>query len=121
MKPKILLFENIANMGGRWKNIGVQPSLGQAYLYSLEAGNEIPNFGEVIWDNDVEAILADCRRFGIKEFTISSTFSGVIATLARFENLGCKMEGLVKINSKYEDFDHPGHKEKIPAFKMTIQ
>lgn len=43
-----------------------------------EAGNDLPNFAEVIWDDDIETILADCRKLGVREFTISSTFSSLL-------------------------------------------
>jgi hypothetical protein len=84
--------------------IGCQWTLGQAYLYSKEAGNDLPNFAEVIWDDDIETILADCRRLGVKEFTISSTFSSLIETIARFEELGCTLDGIVRVKERYTHF-----------------
>ena len=61
MKYTIEAIEN-AKPGMRWEEIGCHWTLGQAYLYSKEAGNDLPNFAEVIWDYDIEAILEDCRR-----------------------------------------------------------
>lgn len=58
MKYTIEAIEN-AKPGMRWEEIGCQWTLGQAYLYSKEAGNDLPNFAEVIWDYDIEAILED--------------------------------------------------------------
>lgn len=49
MKYTIEAIEN-AKPGMRWEEIGCQWSLGQAYLYSKEAGNDLPNFADVIWD-----------------------------------------------------------------------
>ena len=43
MKYTIEAIEN-AKPGMRWEEIGCQWSLGQAYLYSKEAGNDLPNF-----------------------------------------------------------------------------
>lgn len=80
MKYTIEAIEN-AKPGMRWEEIGCHWTLGQAYLYSKEAGNDLPNFAEVIWDYDIEAILEDCRKLGVKEFTISSTFSSLIETI----------------------------------------
>lgn len=65
MKYTIEAIEN-AKPGMRWEEIGCHWTLGQAYLYSKEAGNDLPNFAEVIWDYDIEAILADCRKLGVK-------------------------------------------------------
>jgi len=118
MKYTINAIEN-AKPGMKWGDIGVHWTLAQAYLYSREAGNDLPNFAEVIWDYDIEAILADCRRLGVKEFTISSTFSGLIETIAKFEELGCCLDGIVRVRERYTHF---GSDERalIPAFKMTV-
>jgi len=67
MKYTIEAIEN-AKPGMRWEEIGCHWTLGQAYLYSKEAGNDLPNFAEVIWDYDIEAILADCRKLGVRWF-----------------------------------------------------
>ena len=53
MKYTIEAIEN-AKAGMKWSDIGVQWTLAQAYLYSKDAGNELPNFAEVIWDEDIE-------------------------------------------------------------------
>ena len=50
MKYTIEAIEN-AKPGMRWEEIGCHWTLGQAYLYSKEAGNDLPNFAEVIWDS----------------------------------------------------------------------
>lgn len=119
MKYKVEAIEN-AKTGMSWKEIGVNWTLGQAYLYSKEAGNELPNFAEVIWDDDIEEILTDMKKTGIKEFTISSTFSSLINTIARFEELGCTLDGIVKVHERYTHFGSDKH-ELIPAFKMTVK
>lgn len=90
-----------------------------AYLYGKEAGNELPNFADVIWDYDVESIVLDCRKFGVKEFTISSTFSSIIEIIAKFEEFGCTLDGVVKIKNRYAKFKKVG-RQFIPAFKMTV-
>lgn len=81
MKTKIEILENAAKNGTRYADLGINPAFGAAYFYSLEAGNDLINFGEVIWDYDIDPILVDCRKFGIKEFTISNTFSSLITTI----------------------------------------
>ena len=119
MKYTIEAIEN-AKPGMHWEEIGCHWTLGQAYLYSKEAGNDLPNFAEVIWDYDIEAILADCRKLGVKEFTISSTFSSLIETIAKFEELGCTLDGIVKVKERYTRFGMDEH-ALIPAFKMTVK
>lgn len=95
-----------------------------AYWYSVQAGNELINFNDVIWDRDIDGIIADCKRFGISEFTISSTFSNLITTIAEFQKRGCVLAGLVEINSTLDDWKKGMEgiivKERIPAFKIVV-
>jgi len=119
MKYTIKVIEN-AKTREDWQAIKLNRTLAQAYLYSKEAGNDLPNFAEVIWDEDIEQILRDCRESGIREFTISSTFSSLITTIARFEELGCSLDGIVKIRDRYTHFGSDEH-VLIPAFKMTVK
>lgn len=124
MMKKIEVLDKAAEVGTKYCDIKVNPTFGAAYFYSQEAGNDLINFGEVIWDYDIDEILENCRRFEITEFTISSTFSSLIVTIAEFEKRGCKLEGLVEINSRYDDwkscFEGETRKERIPAFKISL-
>ena len=119
------ILDKAAETGMKYKDIDVNPTVCQAYFYSIDAGNDLINFGEVIWDYDIDPILENCRRFGIKEFTISSTFSSLILTIAELQKKGCKLDGLVEINSRYDDWragldGSERRKERIPAFKMSL-
>ena len=124
MMKKIEILEEVATKGTRYSEINVNSTFGAAYFYSKEAGNDLINFAEVIWDYDIDEILENCRRFEITEFTISSTFSSLIITLAEFEKRGCKLQGLVEINSRYDDwkacFEGESRKERIPALKISL-
>lgn len=102
------------------REAGINPTMYIAYFRSKEdAGNELIDFSEVIWDEDVLEIVRTCRENDIREFTISSTMSSIIATIAEFEKLGCKMFGIMQINATYTDF-MTGKKKKIPAIKMVL-
>lgn len=116
---RIEILDKAAETGARFKDIYLNPTFGAAYFYSVDAGNELINFAEVIWDYDIDAILENCKRLGITEFTISSTFSSLITTIAEFQKRGCTLNGLTEINSRYDDW-RTGEKERIPAFKMRI-
>lgn len=116
---RIEALDKAAETGARYKDTGVTPTFGAAYFNSLDAGNDLIDFNEVIWDHDIDEIMEDFRKFGITEFTISSTFSSLIETIAELEKRGCHLEGLVEINSRFDDW-HTGEKKRIPAFKMTI-
>ena len=84
MKNRIAAIDTALENRSRltWNELGFNPTFGQAYLYSLEAGNDLPNFGEVIWDSEIEQIIADCRKTGTTEFTVSSTFSMAVSMAA---------------------------------------
>ena len=124
MMKEIEILEEAATKETRYSEINVNSTFGAAYFYSKEAGNDLINFAEVIWDYDIDEILENCRRFEITEFTISSTFSSLIIMMAEFEKRGCKLQGLVEINSRHDDwkacFEGESRKERIPALKISL-
>lgn len=124
MIKKIEILDKARENGTRYSEIGINSTFGAAYFYSLEAGNDLINFDEVIWDRDIDEILENCRRFGIEGFTISSTFSSLITTIAELQKRGCKLEGLIEINSRFDDWkaglEGENRKERIPAFKISL-
>lgn len=90
-----------------------------AYRYSKDAGNEFIDFDEAIWDYDIEPIAEFLKAEGITEFTISSTFSSLIPTLAKFEEFGFKMAGLTTVKARYSDWQ-TGERAVIPAIRMSL-
>ena len=124
MIKRIEILDKARENGTRYSEIGINSTFGAAYFYSLEAGNDLINFDEVIWDHDIDEILENCRRFGIEGFTISSTFSSLITTIAELQKRGCKLEGLIEINSRFDDWkaglEGESRKERISAFKISL-
>nr|DAQ43121.1 MAG TPA: hypothetical protein [Caudoviricetes sp.] len=112
---EIKAFEEARNN----KDSKVNRTVFWAYEAAKEAGNDLLDFNEVIWEQDIPEILNTCKEHGISEFTISSTFSSLIATLAEFEKLGCHMAGLTEVNARYTDY-RTGEKQIIPAIKMSL-
>lgn len=103
------------------KDAGVNRTLYWAYRISKEESeNDLINFDDVIWDHDIKDISDSLRAEGIKEFTISSTFSSLIETLAEFEKNGIYMNGLTTVNARYTDWE-TGEHAKIPAIKMEVR
>ena len=99
----ITTFENaITNRVSDLSAEGINPTAFWAYRKSHEAGNDQIDFSEVIWDEDVAEIADTFKREGITEFTISSTFSGLITSLVAFEAHGFKVSGLTKVNANYK-------------------
>lgn len=115
---KIAAFENaIANQVKDLRAEGIKPTAFWAYRNSCHCGNDLIDFNEVIWDEDIEAIAATLDANGITEFTISSTFSSLIATLAAFDKQGFKMAGITEVNANYTDW-MTNERAKIPAIRM---
>lgn len=103
------------------KDAGINSTLYWAYRTSKEeSGNDLIDFNEVIWDYDIKEIADTLKAEGIKEFTISSTFSGLIETLAAFEEQGIYMNGLTTVNARYTDWK-TGEHARTPAIKMEVR
>ena len=62
MIKRIEILDKAAEVGTKWRDIPCNMRFGDAYFYSLEAGNDLINFGDVIWDYDIDEILENCRR-----------------------------------------------------------
>jgi len=115
---KIAAFENaIANRVKDIRAEGINATAFWAYRKSVDAGNDLIDFSEVIWDDDVEPIAETFKLNGITEFTISSTFSSLIPTLAAFEKCGFQMAGLTEVNANYTDWQ-TNERARVPAIRM---
>lgn len=116
---KITAFENaISNKVEDIRAEGISPAAFWAYRKSIDAENELIDFSETIWDQDVQGIAETLKQNGITEFTISSNFSGLITTLAAFEKQGFKMAGITEVNANYKDW-MTDERAKVPAIRMT--
>ena len=115
---KIAAFENaITNQVKDIREEGINPTAFWAYRTSLACGNELIDFSEVIWENDIEAIAATLEANDITEFTISSNFSGLIKTLVAFEKAGFKITGTTQVNANHTDWQ-TGKYAKVDALHM---
>lgn len=115
---KIELFERaIAEQAKSLKEYGINRTMFWAYRKSMDAENDRIDFSEVIWDEDIEAICECLQENEIIEFTISSTFSSLINTLAAFDKCGYKMDGITEVNASYTDWK-TGKRARIPAIHM---
>ena len=109
------LFERaIEEQAASLKDYGINGTAFWAYRKSIDAGNNLIDFSEVIWDEDIDAIVQNFAANGITEFTISSTFSGLISTLAAFDKHGFKMAGITKVNANYTNW-MTNERAKVPA------
>ena len=119
MKEIKVFEEAIATKCKNLREAGINPTMCWAYHYSKKAGNDLIDFHEVIWEEDIPEIVKICRENGIREFTISSTFSSLIPTLVEFEKLGCKMFCLMQVKAPYKDW-RTNENAIIPAIKMVL-
>lgn len=117
---KIEIFEQVINSEKQvdLRKVGINSTMYRAYRYSKEVGNELIDFHDVIWDEDVAEIAAICEEAEVTEFTISSSFSGMIKTLAMFEDHGFVMDGLTKVKGGQAHW-RTNEYAVIPAIKMT--
>ena len=115
---KIEAFENaIATECKDLKAAGINATAFWAYRISTRCENNLIDFSEVIWDEDIEDIAATFKANGITEFTISSTFSSLIKTLATFEKAGFRMAGITEVNANYKNWS-TGEWDRVPAIRM---
>ena len=103
MKTKIEAIENLMKNGGKWSDINVSPTFGRSYISSKEYDNELIDFDDLLRDYDIEEIVESCKTFGITEFTISGRCTNTIDALYKFTELGCKIDGVTKINDCVRD------------------
>ena len=79
-------------------------NLYRLYRDAQKRGNELIDLSDVVWDNQVEPLIASFREYGIERFTFSSGWSSAVETAWLFTELGCKLEGLVEINGQTKAF-----------------
>ncbi|WP_195540552.1 DUF7698 family protein [Eubacterium maltosivorans] len=115
----IQLFEDLKTGKTNYKEVKFNSTIYTAYQHAKQSGNDLIDFDEVIFEQDVEDIMDFCKENDIKQFTISSTYSSLIETVALFEENGAKLRGLTKTKSYIKDY-MTGKPKMIPAFLMVI-
>ena len=119
MKYKIAKLETPDAIRATPAELGIHRLVVRAYFYSALADNELINFDDCIFDEDVGGIIGECRKQKIREFTVSSTFSGIVRTIALFTEKGCTLDGVVSVYDTWQD-PFTGEKRMIPAFKISL-
>ena len=115
---KIEAFENAIAIGVKdLRAIGINPTMFWAYRDSRRAENDLIDFHEVIWEDDIVEIAIALKENGIDEFTISCKFSGLVNALYEFEKVGFKIVGMTEVNAPYRDAATDEF-AKIPAIKL---
>ena len=89
------------------------------YEDAQKRGNACIDFNECIWEDQIPKMIADLKALGIKEFTLSSTYSSIVKTVWVFQQNGCSLEGMEEINGHCKNYE-TGDYEKVPAFKFKV-
>ena len=97
---------------------GTNYTVYEAYQKSKKIGKDFIDFYDMIWPNEIEAIVNTLKANGIKEFTISCRSTNLIECLVVFEKFNCKMNGFTEVKTGWKLMD--GSVETIPALKMRI-
>ena len=103
MKTPIPAIEKVIAERSKSTEENINIRLFWAYKHSLEAGNDLINFYDVIWERDIEGIVENLNYYKINEFSISSNFSGLITILAAFDKYGFTMAGITDAKETYID------------------
>lgn len=91
------LEEQIAARGNTYARIY------RLYSEAKERGNEYIDLNDTIWEDKVKPLIDSLREYGIEKFTFSSTWSSAVEIAWLFTQNGCRLEGLVEINSQYKE------------------
>ncbi len=97
---------------------GANYEIYRSYHKSKEVGKDLIDFNELIWPNEIEAIVNTLKAHRVKEFTISCRSTNLIECLVVFEKFNCKMNGFTEVKTGWKRID--GSVETITALKMRI-
>lgn len=114
---RIEFLEQMREAEKKYSETQVNQTFGQAYFAARRNDNNLIDFNEVIWEKDIDQICENLKEFEIREFTISSTYSGLIEIIAELDKRGWKVAGITEVNASYSDF-MSGEPKIIPAFRM---
>jgi len=90
----------------------------QLYSEARERGNEYIDLSDTIWDKQVKPLVGSLREYGVEKFTFSSTWSSAVETAWLFTQNGCRLEGLLEINSRHKAF-MSGEYEKAHGYLFS--
>lgn len=70
-------------------------------------------------ESEPAVLIRIFQDFGVREFTFSCSYSDAQKTVWKFVESGCKIAGMVKINSSLHIPGTNGY-EKVPALLLTV-
>ena len=100
-------------------NTQVAQHMARSYVESRENENDYLDFSDVVSPDDVEEIVNLMKENNIEHFTYSSGWSSAVKTAWAFQCAGCKLEGMVEINTQMRNWRGEGF-EKTPAYLFSL-
>ena len=88
------------------------------YKQMKECGNKFIDLSIAI--HDEVGTLQTLRKFGFEHFTFSSGWSSAVESAWIFQQNGCRLEGLIELNSIHKDWT-TGEREKVHGYLFSIQ
>ena len=88
------------------------------YKEMKEAGNEHIDLHDTI--RDEAKMIETLRSLGVESFTFSSGWSSAVESAWIFQQNGCRLEGLIELNSIHKDWT-TGEREKVHGYLFSIQ
>lgn len=89
------------------------------YVDAKNRGNQHIDFGDIPEASEIPAFVDVLRKTGVKHFTVSSGWSGLVDRMWALCSSGCKIEGMVEIQSKHRNWKTKEY-GKMPAFLLSV-
>lgn len=80
---QIIEIENAGLTKEAFEASGIMGIIMHSYRKSMKADREMLNFGDTIWEKEIPEIVKQLKQYGIEEFTVSSTYSGLLETAVK--------------------------------------
>jgi hypothetical protein len=94
---KINEIENACKSEEAFKKANINNTFYWAYRRSVDKGLDIIDFTEVIWPSEIDEIISQLKKYEIKQFALSTTFSGLLETVQSFIDKGCTLGSMIKL------------------------
>lgn len=102
------------------KEAGISYSTYKAYKHSRESECKRLDFADICMMDEIGQIVADLRRLGIKEFSVSEQSTALMRILAGFEAAGCKVTKMTTAKATYIELGADDYAD-VPAIKLLVK
>lgn len=89
------------------------------YSEAMECGNERISWNDPLTKSDAEELVKALRQFGIEEIVFSSGWTDANDAAWVFTQNGCKLLGMVEINSSHKSFGRKDY-DKVHGYLFEL-